>query len=392
MPDSAIAPLLLGTATEAGPAPLEELSLMPFPELPEPAAAVTSPVPAAASTAASMPAASTPVATVAVKTATPASAAKPAAPTSLAKPVAAESSSKRGTLSVKTAPAAATTPVAAPAAVTQARSPAAKASGIPAATTAAVSSTATDSSASASAAAAAAPTQAMDRDFIARNQIVERYISGRLPIKGATEFERFCTDNPALLDELGLPERVNAGLRLLEAAGKPEPWQEAPKKFWEKPHLAIGLGVATLALIVALAVVWSGSSVKTAHVAKLQRQVAEQPLDPATTTRTVRLLPNYKGSSNSPAVILGAAGGAQLADLKIDLSRSAYRSFRVTIDRIDQGRVAILHNLDKDSNGHVHIALNTSALGPGNYQFTIEGMTWKGEAVPDAWLTIGLVH
>ena len=27
----------------------------------------------------------------------------------------------------------------------------------------------------------------MDRDFIARNQIVERYISGRLPIKGATE-------------------------------------------------------------------------------------------------------------------------------------------------------------------------------------------------------------
>ena len=232
----------------------------------------------------------------------------------------------------------------------------------------------------------------MDRDFIARNQIVERYISGRLPIKGATEFERFCTDNPALLDELGLPERVNAGLRLLEAAGKPEPWQEAPKKFWEKPHLAIGLGVATLALIVALAVVWSGSSVKTARVAKLQKQVAEQPLDPATTTRTVRLLPNYKGSSNSPAVILGAAGGAQLADLKIDLSRSAYRSFRVTIDRIDQGRVAILHNLDKDSNGHVHIALNTSALGPGNYQFTIEGMTWKGEAVPDAWLTIGLVH
>ena len=400
MPDSAIAPLLLGMATEADAAPLEELSLMPFPELPlpdlaelpEPAAAVTSPVPAAASTAASMPAASTPVATVAVKTATPASAAKPAAPTSLAKPVAAESSSKRGTLSVKSAPAAATTPVAAPAAVTQARSPGAKASGIPAATTAAVPSTATDSSASASAAAAAAPTQAMDRDFIARNQIVERYISGRLPIKGATEFERFCTDNPGLLDELGLPERVNAGLRLLEAAGKPEPWQEAPKKFWEKPHLAIGLGVATLALIIALAVVWSGSSVKTARVAKLQKQVAEQPLDPATTTRTVRLLPNYKGSSNSPAVILGAAGGAQLADLKIDLSRSAYRSFRVTIDRIDQGRVAILHNLDKDSNGHVHIALNTSALGPGNYQFTIEGMTWKGEAVPDAWLTIGLVH
>ena len=106
----------------------------------------------------------------------------------------------------------------------------------------------------------------------------------------------------------------------------------------------------------------------------------------------MRLLPSYKGGSNSPAVILGGVGATQLADLKIDLSRSAYRSYRVTIDRIDQGRVAILHNIAKDSNGHLHIALNTSALGPGNYQLTIDGLNWKGEAEPDAWVTIGLVH
>ena len=51
---------------------------------------------------------------------------------------------------------------------------------------------------------------------------------------------------------------------------------------------------------------------------------------------------------------------------------------------------AILHNLVKDSNGHLRIALNSSALGPGNYQFTIEGLTWRGETVPDAWVTIGI--
>lgn len=229
----------------------------------------------------------------------------------------------------------------------------------------------------------------MDRDFIARNQIVERYISGRLPIKGATEFEKFCTDNPEVLDELGLPERVNAGLRLLEAAGKPEPWQEAPRKFWEKPHLSIGLGAATLVLLAGLAVVWSASSDKNARIAKLQKQVTEQPLEPATITRTIRLLPSYKGGSNSPAVIVGGEQ-TQLADLKLDLSRSAYRAYRVTIDRIDQGRVAVLHNVSKDSNGHIRIALNTSALGPGNYQLTIDGLTWKGEVVPDAWITIGI--
>jgi hypothetical protein len=230
----------------------------------------------------------------------------------------------------------------------------------------------------------------MDRDFIARNQIVERYLSGKLPIKGATEFERFCRDNPTVLDQLGLPERVNAALRLLEASGKPEPWQESPKKFWEKPYLAIGLGALVLALAVTLAVVSSGSSGKSARITKLEQQIVAQPLEPATSTRTIRVLPSFKGGSNTPAVVIGGGGATQLADLKIDMSRSAYHSFRVTIDRIDQGRVGIIHNLQKDSNGHLRIALNSSALGPGNYQLTIEGLTWKGENVPDAWVTIGV--
>jgi hypothetical protein len=229
----------------------------------------------------------------------------------------------------------------------------------------------------------------MDRDFIARNQIVERYLSGRLPIKGATEFERFCRENPEALDELGLPERVNAALRLLEASGKPEPWQEAPKKFWEKPYLAIGLGVAVLVLAGSLTYVANTSSKRAAQIEILEKRVEEQPIDPATSTRSVRLLPSRSGASNSPAIILGG-DNAQLADLKLDVSKSPHRRFRITIDRIDQGRVAILHNLQKDSNGHLRVAFNTSALGPGNYQFTIEGITLRGENVPDSWVTIGV--
>ena len=232
----------------------------------------------------------------------------------------------------------------------------------------------------------------MDRDFIARNQIVERYLCGKLPVKGATDFERFCHDHPELLDELGLPERVNAGLRLLEASGKPEPWQEAPKKIWEKPQLAIGLAAGLLIALIVLAVLASGGSNKSRTIAKLEKQVAEQPLEPATSTRTIRLLPSRVGTSETPAVVIGGGGGTQLADLKIDMSHSAFRAFRVTIDRVDQGRVAILHNLLKDSNGHVRIALNSSALGPGSYQLTLEGITWRGEAVPDAWVTIGIAR
>lgn len=231
----------------------------------------------------------------------------------------------------------------------------------------------------------------MDRDFIARNQIVERYLSGRLPLKGATDFERFCRENPDVLDELGLPERVNAGLRLLEASGKPEPWQEAKQPFWQKPQVVTGLAAAVLALGVALWWVSNDSAAKTLRITKLQSQAAERPLDPATSTREIRLLPSREGSSNTPAIVIGG-GATQLADFKIDESRSPYKVFRVTIDRIDQGRVAIISELGKDSNGHLRLALNSSALGPGNYQLTIEGLNWRGEAEPDSWITIGIQH
>jgi hypothetical protein len=230
----------------------------------------------------------------------------------------------------------------------------------------------------------------MDRDFIARNQIVERYLSGRLPLKGATDFERFCRENPDALDEMGLPERVNAGLRLLEASGKPEPWQEAKQPFWQKPYVSIVLAVAVLGLAGGLWFSMNDGAAKNQRIQKLQSQAVERPLDPATSTREIRLLPSREGGSNTPAIMIGGGGSTQLADFKIDESRSPYKVFRVTIDRIDQGRVAVISELGKDSNGHLRIALNSSALGPGNYQLTIEGLTWRGDAEPDSWITIGI--
>ena len=230
----------------------------------------------------------------------------------------------------------------------------------------------------------------MDRDFIARNQVVERYLSGRLPIKGATDFERFCRDNPELLDELGIPERVNAALRLLEASGKPEPWAEAPKPFWQKLEIILGLLSAVLVLGVALLFVASGSAHKTRMIAALQQQAMERPLDPATSTRDIRLLPSRDGASDTPAIVIGGGSEGQLADFRIDESRSPYRLFRITIDRINQGRVGIIDRMGKDSDGNLRLALNSTALGPGDYQLTIEGLNWQGQPQPDSWVTIGV--
>lgn len=230
----------------------------------------------------------------------------------------------------------------------------------------------------------------MDRDFIARNQVIERYLSGRLPIKGATDFERYCRDHPELLDELGIPERVNAALRLLEASGKPEPWEEPPRPRWLKLEILLGLLLTSVVLAIALAIVAHGSAQKSRSIAALRRQVIERPLKPAASTRDIRLLPSRDGASETPAIVIGGGSEGQLADFRIDESRSRYRLFRITIDRIDQGRVGIIDRLAKDSDGNLRIALNTTALGPGNYQLTIEGLDWQGQPQPDSWVTIGV--
>ncbi|HYB65111.1 MAG TPA: hypothetical protein VEC59_07620 [Steroidobacteraceae bacterium] len=235
------------------------------------------------------------------------------------------------------------------------------------------------------------PARGMDRDFIARNQVVERYLSGKLPIKAATDFERYCKEHPQLLDELGLPERVNAGVRLLEASGKPEPWQEAPKPIWQQPAAILGTAGLAVVLALVLAIVAAGSAGKTHKILELQRQVTDRTLDAATSTRVIRLLPNRSGASGTPAIVIGG-GAAQLVDFRIDESRSPYKDFRITIDRLDQGRVMVIDNLAKDSNGHLRVQINSSAFGPGNYLLTIEGLTMRLEPQPDSWVTIGIAQ
>src|SRR5579863_4331230 len=194
------------------------------------------------------------------------------------------------------------------------------------------------------------PTQVvMDREFIARNQIVERYLGGRLPLKGAQDFERYCREHPELLDDIGLTERINVALRLLEAGGRAPPWEVRARPWWQRLPVLFGTAGLALALSVTALVLLGKLSARDHAIAALQRQVAIQALDPAQSTRVITVIPNR--TAPSPR-ILATIGGriAEMADVKIDVSWSKFTAFRVTVDRSDQGRVAVLHNILRDSN------------------------------------------
>jgi hypothetical protein len=231
----------------------------------------------------------------------------------------------------------------------------------------------------------------MDREFIARNRIVELYLSGSLPVRAATVFEQFCRENPQILDEIGLPERVHTGLRLLDASGKPEPWQEKPKQFWERPYVPAALSGLVLVLGITVLMLNHQVSDRTRKLTALQQQVSAQPIDAATATSSVDIQPTRIGPSAARGAIIGGPA-AQMVNIKISMTHSDFRAFRVTIDRTGQGRVAVLNNLIKDSNGELGFSLNTSALGPGNYPLTIEGLDWRGDPQQDSWAALDVRH
>jgi len=236
-----------------------------------------------------------------------------------------------------------------------------------------------------------AATPLMDREFIVRNQIVERYIGGRLPPRGAQDFERFCREHPELLDQIALTDRISAALRLLDASGRAAPWEQPPRRWWEQLPLLLAVLALALVLGVSCLVMGSRLAARGRALASLTQRASLQPLDPAQSTRPITVLPSRTGPVTHSMVTIGGAE-AQMAVLKFDLSWSAFTAFRVTVDRVDQGRVGVLHDMQRDSSGNLQIELNSTALGPGDYQFTIEGLTWRGDPVPQAWANISFAH
>ena len=236
-------------------------------------------------------------------------------------------------------------------------------------------------------AGSAAP--AMDREFIIKNQIVERYLAGRLPPKGVTDFEKLIRSRPQLIEELGLAEKVNAGLRLLDTAGIAEPWAEKPKKFWQNPIFTFAAAGIAVAALIGCIVLATQVSARDKSITKLKQDVQERPIAPSTHKRTIIVKTARNGPPSQAGVTLNYG---DFAELKADLSWTRFASFKVSIDRVNQGRVAVIDGLSKDSNGHVRLSINAGAFGPGEYLVQLDGLNIRREGLPVAWFMFSVAR
>jgi hypothetical protein len=227
-----------------------------------------------------------------------------------------------------------------------------------------------------------------DRKFIEDHKLVERYLEGKLPFRGARDLENWCRAHPEYLNELKLSERAHTSLKLLEASGQPQDLGEPKPPWWKSIYVPIGLGVVAFLSLVAFWSLMGKYVLLRGELTDVRTAMTQGTLVQPATTSTVSINPDRAPGIDRARVVVSRSA-PQLIDLHIDLSYTQkLMQFRLFVDKQDQGRALVLNNLLKDSNGEVRMTLNTTGLAAGNYTARFEALPPRGSPIPIAWLIL----
>jgi hypothetical protein len=254
-----------------------------------------------------------------------------------------------------------------------------------------------DSLASAGPAKAAAPQRAsartsaaprFDAKFIEDHKLLDRYLQGKLPPKGARELENWCRAHPGYLNDLKLAERAQATLKLLEASGRSMDLREPDAPWWKGPYVLIGLAVVTLATLLGFWTMVAKYHLARSELEDTKARIRQGPLVQPT-VQTVQHVAPDRAAGIDHARIAVSTTVPQLVELYIDMSYTQkLNEFRMIVDKQDQGRALIINNLLKDSNNDLRLTFNTSGLAAGIYTVRIEALPPRGDPIPDGWLIL----
>jgi hypothetical protein len=228
-----------------------------------------------------------------------------------------------------------------------------------------------------------------DAKFIEDHHLIERYLEGKLPVKGARDLENWCRANPAYLDGLRLTERAQASLQLLEATGRPVDLSEPQTPWWKTPYALIGLAAVALVSLVAFWALFGKLALLRSELEDTRTRMQQGSLEPPATQTELHVSPDHAPGIDKARVSVNR-NAPQLVDLHVDLNYSKAMQFRLIVDKKDQGRALILNNLLKDSNGELRLTFNSTGLAAGIYNTRIEALPLRGggSPVPEGWLML----
>jgi hypothetical protein len=257
----------------------------------------------------------------------------------------------------------------------------------------------------------------MDRKYIEAEHIVDRYLSGDLTVREAREFEQYCLDHPEALKAMPIPVRLKARLArkpaetsetgvfkaipssathaALEVADEGIDVEEEERRFARAPGagggrtLMIGLVFALIAAIAGVIAYAVQANSLSKQIRTMERAAKATQMQAAGSTRAYKTQPVHSKPA-APTLNVGWMQPPQWMDLYIDVSEGKYNQFMITVEKIDGGLVMQMRRVARDSNRELRLTLNSSAFGPGNYLFRIDGYNWRGQTETVGWMMLGL--
>ena len=228
----------------------------------------------------------------------------------------------------------------------------------------------------------------MDVKVIRDKLLLERWIGGKLAPPEARYFEALLRKQPALVDELGLPDVLKRLMRLLDDTGTE--WQEKPPRFWHNPLVpgalaAIAAGAIAVALFLGMGKHHLGNQYDEFRTEALQGLLAE-PIN-TVTTKVHLTKPGEPGLATYP---IGSRKAPTFAELRADVRLNSGHLYSAKIQRDDGTFWGRFDNLLRDSNGELRLALNSGALTAGTYVLEVRQINLRGdgELVGTARLTV----
>lgn len=256
----------------------------------------------------------------------------------------------------------------------------------------------------------------MDRKYIEAEHIVDRYLSGDLTVREAREFEEYCHDHPEALKSMPIPVRLKARLarrpaqesetgvfKAIPSSVTHAALQATEEGFdleEERRFSSGGGGGASRALVIGLvfALVAAVAGVVAyaiqANTLSTQLRTAERAAK-AVQMQAPGSTQNYKielvrAKPAAPTLNVGWMTPPLWMNLYIDVSEAKYAQFIITVEKIDGGLVMQMRRIARDSNRELRVTLNSSAFGPGDYLFRVEGYNSRGQTEVVGWTRIGL--
>jgi hypothetical protein len=257
----------------------------------------------------------------------------------------------------------------------------------------------------------------MDRKYIEAEHIVDRYLSGDLTVREAREFEQYCNDHPEALKAMPIPVRLKARLArrpaqesetgvfkaipssathaALEATEEGFDVEEEEREFSRSRGggasrtMLIGLVFALIAAVAGAVAYAIQANSLSKQLKDTKRAAAAVQMQAPGTVKNYRVQ-LVRGKPAQATLNLGWMNPPQLMDIYVDVSEGKYNQFMITIDKVDGGRVMQLRRVARDSNRELRLSLNSSAFGPGDYLFKVDGYNWRGQTEEVGWLRLGL--